>query len=315
MNLKFLNAGLVALIAAGSALADEMPPRDAEPCRAPVLIPETFETVTEQVLDQPERTEIRVIPAEYETEPERILVKEASVELRVVPAVYEAVTEQVLVRPERTETVVIPAEYETFTEQVLVRQAYTTWKLKDPSAGQVEPAGTSGELSEGDLLVPVDVPAEYETVTRTRIVKPEESETRIVPAEYRTIVKQVLVEPARVEQVEVPAEYETVLVERLVAPAREEIIVIPATYRTVEKRVLAGGGTAAWRDAPCASDVTPAMIRAVQTALGEAGHAVKADGVLGPATLSALEAFQRRQGLGVGSLTNETLAALGVKTD
>lgn len=308
MKIRLIIMTAVGLLTIGKAWPDEAPER----CRAPVLIPETFETVTEQVLDQEERTEIRYYPAEYETVQEKVRVREAATEYRIVPAVYESVTEQVLVRPKRTETHIIPTEYETYTEQVLVRQAYTTWKLKDEVVGRSVAADGSAEGSAGEVLTPVDVPAEYKTVTRTRVVTPEQSETRIVAAEYRTLVKQVLVEPARVEPIEVPAEYETVPVERLVSSAREEIVVIPATYRTVEKRVVTGGGTAEWRDVLCDPALTRKAIKDVQSALNEAGFAVGEDGVFGPATRTALEGFQREQGLGVGQLTYETLEALGV---
>ena len=311
MNIKLMIMTAAGVVILGPAWSDEALQR----CRAPVLIPETFETVTEQVLDQEERTEIRYSPAEYETVQEKVRVREAATEYRIVPAVYESVTEQVLVRPERTETHIIPAEYETYTEQVLVRQAYTTWKLKDEVIGRSVAADGSAEGSAGEVLTPVDVPAEYKTVTRTRVVTPGQSETRIVAAEYRTLVKQVLVEPARIEPIEVPAEYETIQVERLVSPAREEIVLIPATYRTVEKRVVTGGGTAEWRDMPCEGAFTPKTIKDVQSALTEAGFAVEEDGVFGPATRTALEGFQRERGFGVGQLTYETLQALGVIID
>ena len=311
MKIKLMIMSTAGFLMLGPAWSDDAPQR----CRAPVLIPETFETVTEQVLDQAERTEIRYSPAEYETVQEKVQVREAAIEYRIVPAVYEAVTEQVLVRPERTETHIIPAEYETYTEQVLVRQAYTTWKLKDEVVGRSVAADASVEGSAGEVLTPVDVPAKYKTVTRTRMVTAEQSETLIVPAEYRTLVKQVLGEPARVEPIEVPAEYETVSVERLVSPAREEIVVIPATYRTVEKRVITGGGTAEWRDVLCETAITPKTMKDVQRALTAAGFAVEADGVFGTATRRALEGFQREQGLGVGQLAFETLQALGVIID
>ena len=303
MNIKLMIMTAAGLVILGPAWSDDAP----QGCRAPVLIPETFETVTEQVLDQEERTEIRYSPAEYETVQEKVRVREAATEYRIVPAVYESVTEQVLVRPERTETHIIPAEYETYTEQVLVRQAYTTWKLKDEVVGRSVVADGSAEGSAGEVLTPVDVPA--------RVVTPEQSETRIVAAEYRTLVKQVLVEPARIEPIEVPAEYETIQVERLVSPAREEIVLIPATYRTVEKRVVTGGGTAEWRDMPCEGAFTPKTIKDVQSALTEAGFAVEEDGVFGPATRTALEGFQRERGLGVGQLTYETLQVLGIIID
>ena len=311
MKIKLMIMTAAGLLTLGPAWSEDAPQR----CRAPVLIPETFETVTEQVLDQEERTEIRYSPAKYETVQEKVRVREAATEYRIVPAVYESVTEQVLVRPERTETHIIPAENETYSEQALVRQAYTTWKLKDEVVGRSVAADGLAEGSAREVLTSVDVPAEYKTVTRTRVVTPEQSETRIVAAEYRTLVKQVLVEPARIEPIEVPAEYETIHVERLVSPAREEIIVIPATYRTVEKRVVTGGGTAEWRDVLCEAAITPKTIKDVQSALTEASFAVEEDGVFGPATRTALEGFQRERGFGVGQLTYETLQALGVIID
>ena len=72
---RILILSVVSLGVAGAALAQgagDYPP-DAEPgsCYARVLIPETYEIQTEQVLDQPEHTEARVIPATYETVVER----------------------------------------------------------------------------------------------------------------------------------------------------------------------------------------------------------------------------------------------------
>lgn len=309
MQIKLMIAAAAGLLILGPALAEDA----TGTCYAPVLIPETFETVTEQVLHEPERTEIRIYPAEYRTVPQLIEVKQAATEYRIVPAVYEAVTEQVLVRPERTETVVIPAEYETYTEHVLVRQAYSVLDLKEDVAGR----GIAGEDDASkppgnEVLASVEVPAEYKTITRTRIVKPEQSETHIIPAEYQTLVKQVLVEPARVEPVTIPAEYETLMIEQLVRPAREEIVSLPATYRTVEKQIVTGEGRAEWKTVLCDEDMSPGTITALQKALSQIGHAVEIDGKFGPATMSALEGYQREQGLGVGQLSLETLEALGI---
>ena len=280
-----------------------MPEANAEACRGRVLIPETFETVTEQVLDQPERTEIRTFPARYETVTQHVETRKATLEYRIIPAVYESVTEQVLIRPERTETLIIPAEYETYTEQVLIRQAYTRVELQD---------GMLPDQAEAGEVVSVEVPAEYKSVTRTRIVTPEQSETRLLPAEYRTVVKQVLVEPARVETVDVPAEYESIEVEQLVEPAREEVVLIPATYRTIETRVITGGGEVEWQDVICPQNLSREKIRQIQTALSQAGYVVSSDGVLGAETRQALTAFQRQAGLAMGQVTQETLAALGL---
>lgn len=298
--------------------ADMPPSADPGECFARVLIPETTEVVAERVVDQPERTEIRVIPATYETVTEQVMVREESTEYRVVPATYETVTEQVVVQPERTETTVIPATFETYTEQVMVRPAYTTWK---PGAGLFgrAAAGTGGavpagfEQATGELLCRVEVPAEFETVTRTRIATPERTETTVIPAVFETVTKQVVATPPSVEQFVIPAEYDTVTVRRLVTAKSEETITIPATYKTVEKRVVTGGGGLEWREVLCDTNAAPAKIAEVQRALTAAGYQAPADGTFGPQTLRAMEAFQRDNGLPVGYLTVSTVRALGVE--
>ena len=318
--MKTLSVPFACLAMAGMAVAQEPAdyPSNAKPgsCYARVLIPETYEIQTEQVLDKPEHTEVRVIPAVYETVIEQVLVKEQAVTYTVIPAVYEIETEQLLEVPERTETVITPAEYETYTEQVLVRPAYTTWK---PGTGLYGRGASSGEdnitLPTGELLCRVEVPAQYDTVTRRRLTSPERVETKVIPAQFRTIERQVLQTPARVVEGVAPAEYADIPVQRLVSPERQETVVVPATYKTVEKRIVTGGGSVEWREVLCDSNATPAKIAEVQRALTAKGYPVGADGVFGPATLNAMEAYQKANGLPVGYLTISTVESLGVSAD
>ena len=319
MSTKFLLATVAGLAVSSAAFAqnaDYPPEADAGACFARVLIPEATEVVTEQVIDRPEATEVNVIPARYETFTEQVLVKEETVEYRTVPAVYESVSTQVLVEQERTETIVIPAEYETYTEEVLVRDAYTTWK---PGAGLYgrasDPNGVSVDgsaVATGELLCKVVVPAQYDTVTRTRIKAPERTEVNIIPARYETVTKEVVSQPAQVLEEVVPAVYEEKTVERLVSPATQENIIIPATYKTVEKRVVTGGGGLEWREVLCDTNTTKAKIREVQAALTAAGFATTADGDFGPGTQRAMESYQRSKGLATGYLTVDTVKSLGV---
>jgi hypothetical protein len=316
-----LQVGLAALVAPAFAQSAADYPPDAGPgtCFARVLMPEITEVQTEQVVDRPEGSEIKVVPATYETVTEQVLIKEQSLRYNVIPATYQTVTERVLKTPERTETIVIPAEYETYSEQVLIRPAYTTWKPgaglygRDPSAVA---AGADGDatlqLATGELLCRVEVPAEYETVTRTRLKSAERTEVRTIPAEYENVTKEVVAEPARVVEEVIPAEFNTVTVQRLVTPATEEVIVIPATYKTVERRVVTGGGGLEWREVLCDTNASPAKIAEVQRALAGKGYQVPADGSFGPATLRAMEAYQRANGLPVGYLTVSTVESLGV---
>ena len=327
MSKKILFVTAAAMAFAGASHAQfnasaDMPP-SAEPgeCFARVLIPETTEVVTEQVVDRPESTEIKLIPATYETVTEQVLVKQESMTYEVVPAVYETVTDTVVVEPERTETIIVPAQFETYSEQVLVRPAYTTWK---PGAGLFGrgAAGTGttdvafgGEVATGELLCRVEVPAQYDTVTRTRLVTAERTDSRVIPAVTRTVSKQVVAQPPRVVERVIPAEYSTVEVRKLVTAAREETIVIPATYRTVEKRVVTDAGGLQWREVLCDTNTSPARIAQIQRALTEKGYETPSDGTFGPQTLRAMEDFQRANGLPVGYLTVDTVAALGVSAN
>lgn len=308
----------LATLASAQGSADYPPTSDTGSCFARVLMPETTEVVTEQVLDAPERTEIKVIPAVYETYTKEIMVKEATTAYTVIPTEYEAQTEQVLESPERIETVVIPAQYETYSEKVLIRPAYTTWK---PGAGlygrNVTAAGADAStvVSTGELLCRVEVPAQYDEVKRTRLIQPERTETKIVPAKYKTVTKQLVKAPARVVEEAVPAVYETLSLQKLVTPAQEQTMVIPASYRTVEKRVVIGGGSVEWREVLCDTNASAAKIAEVQKALTAKGYQVPADGDFGPATLKAMEAYQRANGLPVGYLTVSTVESLGVSVE
>ncbi|MEM1105956.1 MAG: peptidoglycan-binding domain-containing protein [Pseudomonadota bacterium] len=315
----FSSAAAVAMAGAAFGQSADMPPAaDPGACFARVLIPETTEVVTEQVVDRPESTEIQVIPATFETVTEQVLIKEETIEYRTIPATYQTITEQVMIEPEKTETLVIPAQFETYTEDVLVRPAYTTWK---PGAGLFGrgAAGTgtapgSGEtqVATGELLCRVEVPAVFDTVTRTRLISPERTETRVIPARFETVTKQVVATPPQVIEEIIPAQFETVEVRRMISAPTEEIVTIPATFKTIEKRVVTGGGGLEWREVLCDTNASPAKIREVQTALTTAGYQTPTDGAFGPATLRSMEAFQRANGLPVGYLTVSTVQALGV---
>ena len=317
---KMLLASAAATLFSGAALAqqgaDYPPSADPGECFARVLIPETTEVVTEQVIDRRETQEIIVIPATYETQTDQVLVKEETVTYSTIPAVYETVTEVVVVEPERTETSVIPASFETYTEQVLVRPAYSTWKpgagLFGRGAAGTGTANVNGEQATGELLCRVEVPAPYDPVTRTRVATPETTDTRVIPAVTRTVTREVVAQPPQVIENVVPAEYGTVSKQVLVTPASEQVNVIPATYKTVEKRVVTGGGGLEWREVLCDTNTTSAKVGEIQRALTAAGYNVPDDGRFGPSTLSAMESYQRANGLPVGYLTVSTVQSLGL---
>lgn len=321
----FGSAGAI-IAAAGVGFAQEGGyPQDARPgqCFARVLIPEAATVREEQVIEQPARTEIRMIPAQYEMVDETILVREASVEFQVVPATYRTVVETLLLEPERAEQAMVPAAVETYQERVLVRPAYTTWKTGSGLYGRrisegaattsaAEPGAEGSEIPTGELLCRIEVPAEYATVTRTRAAGAAIAQTRIVPARTETIQREVLVSPARVEERRIPAEYRTIKVRRQVAPARQETVIVAATVRTAQTRVVTRPASMEWREVLCETNATPAAIQAVQAALTARGYPTAVDGRFGPSTLAAMERFQQANGLAVGYLTMDTVRALGV---
>ncbi len=295
-------------------------PPDAKPgqCFARVLIPEVTEVTAEQVVDTPERTEVKTIPARYETLEERVLVKEESVVYDVIPARYETVTEEVVIADEGVRTEIIPARYESYQEQVLVRSAYTTWK---PGKGLIGRKGSSpyGKTLQtivqptGEILCKVEVPAQYKTVTRKRLVQPEEVREIAIPGKTKTITKQVVAEPPRTVERVIPAVYDTITVRKMVEPSREERIAIPATYKTIEKVNVVGGGDLQWREVLCDTNTTAQIISRIQQALKEKGYSPgRVDGVFGESTLRAMERFQKDNSLIVGQLTIQTVEALGV---
>jgi hypothetical protein len=315
-NKLWLSAAVAAIVGAPAfAQSADLPP-SANPgeCFARVLVPEQVQVLTETVTDQPERTEILVIPAEYADVEETITIKEAQTVIEVIPATYRTVTETIVVTPERVEKVPVPEQTETYTENVLVREAYTTWK---PGAGlfgrgTAGRAGDGTEVSTGELLCKVEVPAEFRPVTRTRVVRVASTQDRMIPAVTQTVTRQVIDQPARTVERVVPAETRAVRVRKEVTPAREDVRVIPATTRTVERRVVSGGGGLQWREVLCETNTTPAKISEVQRALNGKGFNTRVDGVFGADTLRAMEAFQRANGLAVGNLTIDTVNALGV---
>jgi peptidoglycan hydrolase-like protein with peptidoglycan-binding domain len=100
---------------------------------------------------------------------------------------------------------------------------------------------------------------------------------------------------------------------------RDEIIIVDRSRKIVATvPVGSSGGAALHRRGGAASvaevNLTEEQIRHVQIVLNEKGFNIgRPDGRLGPRTIRALTAFQRRQGLEVsGRLDSRTVAALGV---
>ncbi len=304
---------LALVVVANSAFAqfDDMPPQPGEygKCYAKCKVPDQYETVEKQVLVKEASTKLMTIPAEYETVTEQVLVKEASKKLVPVPAEYETITEQVVVKEASTRTRTSPAEYRTVTEKMLVKEASGKWvkKRRAPNCFSANPEDCY-------VMCWEEVPAEYKTVSKQVLARPAETQTTEIPAEYKTVTRRVLKRPATVDEVDIPAEYKTITRQVLKVPERTDEVVIPAEYKTVtEKQLVKTGGFTRWTEILCAEKTTSNKVVEVQRALASRGYDVgPIDGVLGGRTKSALESYQRENGLPVGNLNIETLQSLGI---
>ena len=136
-----------------------------------------------------------------------------------------------------------------------------------------------------------------------------------LPAEFIAVERQVVEEPATTAASSLPAVYETLAVQELVSPASERRILIPARTRTVTSRVETSPGQLEWRQVLCQIDLRPDMVVSIQRALRDQGYNPgPIDGIVGRATLAAMEQFQSENSLGRGGITYESLEELNIQT-
>lgn len=293
---------------APSRVDDSLFPPSGKPgeCYARVLVPAKTETVTERVVAREESFELIEIPAVLETVDERVMVRAATETQEIIPATYKTVEERILKSPAYTRQIPVAARYETKTERVLVKPERSYWKK-----GSGPLSKTDGET--GEIMCYVTDPAVYDTVSRTVLVSPATVREEQVPAIYETVKRTVVDQPAQVKKTPVAAVYDTVKVQKVKSPARTEKRVIPAEYSMVTRQVTKGTSHMEWRRVLCETNVTPDVIADLQTRLNARGFSAGAvDGNYGASTARAVDAFQAANGLSQGSLTYETLAALGI---
>ena len=114
--------------------------------------------------------------------------------------------------------------------------------------------------------------------------------------------------------VEEPAVYKTIEKRVLVAPERPEYKIIPAQYEKIMHTETIEAERLEWRRILCDTNVTPAVIMSLQSALNQKGFdAGKVDGEYGYKTNQAITAYQRKNGLAMNGLTYEVIDHLGIK--
>jgi hypothetical protein len=309
-----------------------------------------YMTKMKEVLVKEAAEQVETIPASYEVVEEKVLVKEASKKIIEVPATYETITEQVLVEPAKTVwkkgggviekidnttgevmcLVEVPAKYKTIEKQV-VKTPATTREEEIPAVYKT--------VKVEKLVTPpqekrIPIPAEHQQVSlRVKVsdatfswvatheeTKPAGAPTgnqiclTEIPAKFETVKKRVVKTSATFAKEDVPAVLETVKVRKLLAKAEEKRSQIPAEFKLVTKRSKVSDERLEWRQVLCETNMTRDVIVRLQEALEKAGYKPgAADGVMGGATLRAVDAFQQDKGLPRGGLTILTLERLGVK--
>jgi hypothetical protein len=284
-------------------------PQKAKPgeCYAKVFVPPKYRTVTEKVLLKEPSEKIEIIPAQYEMVEEKVMVEPESEKWEVVPAEYKWVEEKIVIKEASSRLETIPAKLEWKEEKVLVKPAETKWKK---GRGPIERI----DYSTGEIMCLVEEPATYKVIKKQVVSEPAKTVKVDIPAEYGTVKQKALVSPPTVKKVKIPAKYETVKVRKMVSPPQEKRIPIQAEYQTVTRTEKVSDGKFEWARILCETNTTPDFVKRVQKALAKAGlDPGPIDGAMGPATQTAIQSYQQKNGLSVGALTYETVEKLGIQ--
>jgi hypothetical protein len=319
-------------------------------CYKEYFTPETYKTVTEEVVIQKETTKQKIIPAVYETVEKTIEVKPASKKTITVPATYEFKTEKLLVEKEKTVwkkganpaqkldgatgeimcLVKVPAVYKTIKKKV-VKTPATTKVIEIPA------------VSKTIKVKKLVTPAKVETITIPEVKKTIEKKVldkkseftwikvgdsverglnytghRVclieTPALTKKITKTVLDTPVSTKEIEIAAKFQTMKVKKLVEEAKEIKTPIEAVYKVVAKKEKVSDAHQSWERILCQTNMNKDVILKIQEALNAKDYdAGKADGVMGRATRVALDKYQRDNSLATGGITYETLNSLNIE--
>ncbi len=270
-----------------------------------------------------------VIPPKYKMEKVRVLIDEGGEKVITVPPkytwvektvptppVYKTVTEKVLVKPATEKIVVVrPAKYKWVTKKVLVEPEHTVWKR----GNALYQGNNNNVMSQrfnpqtGEIMCLVKVPAKYKTIRQKVMVEPPVTKKITIPAVYKTITKRVLVKPAGTKVVKIPAVYKTIKVKKLLEPAKVITQKIPPKYGYVTKRVKVRDIEYKWEPVVCKTNLTPGLVENLQRKLKKLGYYNgPIDGIYGPLTQRAVNAYQKDHGLAQGALTLQVCKALGI---
>jgi hypothetical protein len=216
-------------------------------------IPATFKTVTEKVMIKPEGLSYVPLALPTKVVREEVVLRAQSSRFEVTPATYKTVTEQVEIKPAGKRLVTTEPVFETVTERIKIADAHKEWKRGRAWIGvalDVKPlkgfaVGTDSKSLDGTRL---GIPAAADSSKgslETRVIPGDNSNLDDdvlclveVPAQYETISRQVLKTAAITKEVDVPAQYATVTRRVVDREASRKEIAIPGQNQTVTRRVI-----------------------------------------------------------------------------
>ncbi|MCI4665562.1 MAG: peptidoglycan-binding protein [Neomegalonema sp.] len=284
-------------------------PADAKPrgCITRVFDPGATKREDISIEVEPARVEPVAFPEVARWVEREIVLKTAETRYEVVPAVFKKRIQKVLIEPERVEYRIAPAKFEEISEKMVIRAARAVWR---PGPGEKQ----RRDPKTGELQHRVMLPAETAPVIRRKLLSPARVEKSVRPAVFREIETQVLIKPAQIKEIRTPAVTKRIRVLEIFRTSRVERRRLPARMAKIPRRAPSEAGRIEWRLSLCATELPPATVRDLQRALRRAGFdAGDVDGRLGPATKSALVAYQGVQPLSDRIFLIETLRRLGVQ--
>lgn len=273
-------------------------------CYPQVMAPATFQPATEKVVTHEASPTFATTPVQLGYGERSVKVADAYVEYEIIPAKFGEVTETIEVERERVEVENLPATYRTETKRVKTKEETQRW---NPACPPVQAEDVSA-IPPSCLL---EVPAEYQEVTRKIVETPARTVKKIIPGKTQTVTRKVLVEPAQVIRKEIPAVYETIKLTRVeqpvkvvTTPGEEQAQSIPVSRKVQPERFLK-------MPALCEDAIDSAEILLLQQRLQQQGYyGGIPDGKLSDKTRAAVTHFQEDNHLASGAITLETLQKL-----
>jgi len=202
----------------------------------------------EQVLVKEASVRYVVRQPRYKTVMDKIMTRPSYDKLSVTKPQFSTVTETVQTSSPRL-------VWKRGNPVTLRQQGYIIHSTADAGYSASGHSGAqSGELcgTACDIWCLVEEPGESVSYKRRVLSAPAQVRRVNVPAQYQHISKQIVADPGGVKEIPVPAEYRSVTVQDLVDPGEEHARYVQPKYASVETKTLISPERYEWRRVVCA---------------------------------------------------------------